>query len=74
MSLNSNTINFMSSAREREKREETVKEMKERDTEERGTGIKVKKLRKQKTFPHLHLPATRPYPTVNQYQLDAPVP
>ena len=33
----------MSSPREREKREEIVEEMKERDREESGTGVKVKK-------------------------------
>ena len=44
---------FVSSPREREKRdrresrgEERVEEMKERDREERGTGIKVKKQKK----------------------------
>ena len=38
---------FMSSPREREKKiEETVEEMKERDREERGTGMKVKKQKK----------------------------
>ena len=44
---------FVSSPREREKRErresrreETVEEMKERDREERGTGMKVKKQKK----------------------------
>ena len=34
---------FVSSPREREKREEIVEEMKERDREERGTGMKEKK-------------------------------
>ena len=42
--------NFVSSPREREKIEEiaedTVEEMKERDREERGTGMKVKKQKK----------------------------
>ena len=37
---------FVSSPREREKREERVEEMKERDREERGTGMKVKKQKK----------------------------
>ena len=43
---------FVSSPREREKRdrrdsiEEIVEEMKERDREERGTGMKVKKQKK----------------------------
>ena len=38
---------FVSSPREREKREDTVEEMKERDyREERGTGMKVKKQKK----------------------------
>ena len=38
---------FVSSSREREKEiEERVEEMKERDREERGTGMKVKKQKK----------------------------
>ena len=38
---------FVSSPREREKEiEERVEEMKERDREERGTGMKVKKQKK----------------------------
>ena len=37
---------FVSSARERAKREEIVEEMKERDREERGTGMKEKKQKK----------------------------
>ena len=39
---------FVSSPREREKKEieERVEEMKERDREERGTGMKVKKQKK----------------------------
>ena len=38
---------FVSSPREREKRiEEIVDEIKERDREERGTGMKVKKQKK----------------------------
>ena len=70
---------FVSSPREREKGgkeiEEIVEEIKEKDREERGTGIKVKKQKRQK-----HSPSTltcykdsRPCPTVSQYQLDAPV-
>ena len=37
---------FVSSPREREKREEIVEVMKERDREERETGMKVKKQKK----------------------------
>ena len=37
---------FVWSPREREKREDIVEEMKERDREERGTGMKVKKQKK----------------------------
>ena len=37
---------FVSSPRESEKSEEIVEEMKERDREERGTGMKVKKQKK----------------------------
>ena len=37
---------FVSSPRERVKREEMVEEMKERDRGERGTGMKVKKQKK----------------------------
>ena len=37
---------FVSSPREREKREKTVEEMKERNREGRGTGMKVKKQKK----------------------------
>ena len=49
---------FVSSPREREKKEieETVEEIKERDREERGTGMKVKK-QKIKKHPPLY-----PYP------------
>ena len=36
----------VSSPREREKREEIAEEMKERDREDRGTGMKVKKQKK----------------------------
>ena len=67
---------FVSSPREREKRErELVEEMKEGDRGKRGTRMKVKKQKKSK-----HSPSTltcykdsRPCPTVSQYQLDAPV-
>ena len=44
---------FVLSPREKEKKEEIVEVMKERDREERGTGIKVKK------FPPPTLPATK---------------
>ena len=37
---------FVSSPREREKREEIVEEMKERDRKERGIGMKMKKKKK----------------------------
>ena len=37
---------FVLFPREREKKEEIVEEMKERDREERGTGMKVKKQKK----------------------------
>ena len=54
---------FVSSPREREKRdkrvEKIVEETKERDREESGTGMKVKKQKKLKTFNPLRLPATR---------------
>ena len=49
--------------------EEIAEEMKKGDREERGTGMKEKKLR-NKNIPPLPLPATR---TVSQYQLDARV-
>ena len=57
-------------------RKEIVEEMKERDREERGTGIKVKK--QNKNIPPEPSPLTcykdsKPCPTVSQYQLDAPV-
>ena len=55
--------------------EEIVEEMKERDREARGTGMKVKKQKKLK-----HTPSTltcykdsMPCPTVSQSQLDVPV-
>ena len=50
--------------------EEIVEEMKERDREERGTGMKVKK--QNKNIPPLPSPATRSCPTVSQYQLAGP--
>ena len=57
----------------RKEMEEIVEELKERDREERGTGMKVKKQKKLK-----HSPSTlicykhsRPCPTGSQYQLDA---
>ena len=58
---------FVSSPREREK---IVEEMKARNREERGKGMKVKK---QNNILLVPLPATgMPCPTVSQYQLDAP--
>ena len=66
---------FVSSPRERKKREKIVEEMKERDREERGKGMKVKKQKKLK-----HSPSTltcykdsKPCPNESQYQLDARV-
>ena len=60
----------------RKELEEIVEEMKERDREERGTGMKGKKQKKKKQT----VPSTltcykdsKPCPTVSQYQLDAPV-
>ena len=47
---------FVSSPKER--RKEIVEEMKERNREERGTGMKEKKQKKQ-NIPSLSLPATR---------------
>ena len=58
----------------RKETEEIVEEMKERDGEERGTGMRVKK--QNKNIPTLPLPATkdnRPCPNVSQFQLDATV-
>ena len=56
-------------------RKEIVEEMKERDRDARGTGMKGKKQKKLE-----HSPSTltcykdnRPCPTVSQSQLDAPV-
>ena len=49
---------FVSSPRERENREEIVEEMKEKDREEKGTGIEVK-MQKNRNSPPLPLPATR---------------
>ena len=53
--------------------EEVVKEMKERDREERGTGMKVWNQKKMKTFPSslTCYKDSRPCPTDSQYQLDA---
>ena len=48
----------MSSPREREKREEIIEEMKERDREERGTGMN-EETEKIKNILPLPLPATR---------------
>ena len=66
---------FVSSPREREKRDRRDSRGDVRNWEERGTGMKVKKQKKQK-----HSPFTltcyrdsRPCPTISQYQLDAPV-
>ena len=52
-----------------------VEEMKERDREEKGTGLKVKK---QKKLKHslstlIFYKDSRPCPTVSQYQLDTSV-
>ena len=49
--------------------EEIVKELKERDREEKGIGMKVKK---QKKYPY-QLPLILLCPTVSQYQLDTQV-
>ena len=67
---------FESFPRERRKEiEEIVEEMKARDREERGTGMKVKRRNKQKHFPSTltRYKDSRPCPNVSQYQLDAPV-
>ena len=61
--------------KERKVLEEIVEEMKVRNREERGTGMKVKK-QKKKTKKHSPSYLTcykdsRPCPTVGQYQLDA---
>ena len=68
---------FVLSPREMEKEiEETVEEMKERNREERTTGMKVKKQKKQKhsssTFTR-YKDYSRPCLTVSKYQLDTPV-
>ena len=77
---------FVSSPREREKRDrwdsrrDVVEKMKERNREERGTGMKVKKQKKY-TPPPPPFPSStftcykdsRLCPTVSKYQLDAPV-
>ena len=56
--------------------EEIVEEMKERNREEKGTGMKVKKQEKKKTSSTTLTcyKDSRPCPTVSQYQLDALVP
>ena len=55
--------------------EEIVEEMKERDREERGTGMKVKKLKncKHSPFTLTCYKNSRPCTTVSQYQLGDPV-
>ena len=73
----------MSSPREREKRDNIVEEMNERDREESGIGMKVKEIPQsqgKKKLSKKHSPSILAYykesrlcPTVNQYQLDAPV-
>ena len=65
---------FVSSPRERGK-EKVVEQMKEMNREERGAGMKVKKQKKQKHSPSILTcyKDRRPFPTVSQYQLDAPV-
>ena len=52
--------------------DEIVEKMKERDREEKGTGMKIKK--QNKTFPSILTcyKDSRPCPSVSQYQLDAP--
>ena len=68
---------FDSSPREREKREgrDIVEEMKKKDRKERGTGMKVKKQKKQKHSPTslICYNDSRPCPVVSQYQFDATV-
>ena len=46
---------FVSSPREREKKEEIVQEMKERDREERGTGMseEIEEEKKHPLYPYL---------------------
>ena len=59
--------------------EEIVEEIKERDREERGTGIEseeTEEIKKTKKHPPSTLSCykdSRPCPAVSQYQLDAPV-
>ena len=55
--------------------EEIVEEMKERDREERGKWMKVKKTKKKKTVPSTLTCCKDSWlcPTVSQYQLDATV-
>ena len=43
LGFNGTSTLFVSSATEREKKEEIVEEMKDRNMEERGTGMKMKK-------------------------------
>ena len=59
--------------KERKDIEEIVEEMKVRDREERGTGMKVKKQKKKQHSPSnlTCYKDSRPCPTVGQYQLDA---
>ena len=73
--LTTHQLFWVISCRLPEKGRKEIEEMKERDREERGTGIKVKKQKKEK-----HSPSTltcykdsRPCPTVSQYKLDASV-
>ena len=54
----------------RKELEETVKEMKERDRDERGTGVKQKK--KIPLYSSCYKDS-RPYPTESEYQFDAQV-
>ena len=53
--------------------EEIVEEMKERDREERGTGMKGKKQKITPPTPLPYLLQGQPNPSVGQYQLDVPV-
>ena len=58
--------------RERIERGEIVEKMKDRDKEETGTGMKVKKQKHSPVYPYL-LQDSMPCPTASQYELDAPV-
>ena len=51
--------------------EEIVEEMKKMNTEERGTGMRVKKQNKNIPFTLTCYMDSRPCPTVSQYQLGA---